>query len=174
MNTLQKTLAVWLLAMAPMAFSQDSDLKVEEPYRPFQGTWKVGAPDQDVGPEAGIPEIFVDVVGKRFTLRGSAVAKDLGFPLEFRVASGDEVKPYRSLADRGVQGIDHLVDIENQIVVFWYVGIYELKDDVLRLRLKYCGQGVGREAFRNPNPPSSFDAEVEENEAYVVLKRVKK
>ncbi|TVP97182.1 MAG: hypothetical protein EA381_15705 [Planctomycetaceae bacterium] len=164
---------MWLLAAAPIAFAEDSDSQVEEPYRPFQGAWKVVAPDQEAGPEAEIPEIFVDVVGKKFTLRGSAVAKDLRFPLEFRVPSGDEVKPYRSLANRGIQGIDHLVDIENQIVVFWYVGIYELKDDVLRLRLKYCGQGVGREAFRNFKPPSSFSTEIKEDEAYVVLQRVK-
>ena len=62
---------------------------------------------------------------------------------EWKIPKDRHESPYRLSARRGVKGIDDIVDIERQIVIFWYVGIYRFKGNQLELALKYCGQGCG-------------------------------
>ncbi|QDT04873.1 hypothetical protein K227x_32700 [Rubripirellula lacrimiformis] len=119
-------------------------------------------------------EIFANVNGERFTLSGAAVAKDLRRPFEFRVPKDEKENPYRELQRRGAQNLDDILDVDNQIMVFWFVGIYKWTDEELHLALKYCGQGVEGQHFRDFRPPSSFDDNPTDGEVRLVLKRRKK
>lgn len=178
MTALLKSAICALVLATHVAFAQNVEPPVAERYLPFQGTWKLVAPPGiSVPSDAAIPEVFIDVTGNNFTLRGEGVRTKIEFPLEFFVPCGDEDKPYRQMAKRGRKNIEDIADIENQIVVFWFVGIYKLDKGVLQLRLKYAGQGSEFEAYRgeaarNATLPSSFSSEVPDNEAHVVLERV--
>lgn len=59
-------------------------------------------------------------------------------------------------------------------MVFWFVGIYKLTDDEIHLALKYCGQGLEGQHFRDFRPPSSFDEEQMDDEVRLILRRKKK
>ena len=94
-------------------------------------------------------------------------------PLEFRIPDSKRDNPYRALRERGAIALEDIVDVENQISVFWFVGIYKLKDDRLELAVKYCGQGLEGLHFKNFRPPSSFDEKPTDGETRVVLTRKK-
>lgn len=178
MTTLLKSALCVVLLAARVAFAQDPEPAVEDRYLPFQGTWKlVAPPDVTVPPDTVIPEVFVEVTRNEFTLRGEGVRTKIEFPLEFFIPSGDEDKPYRQMAEEGLGNLEDIADIENQIVVFWFVGIYKLDNGVLELRLKYVGQGSEFEAYRgeaarNATLPSSFSNRVPDGEVQIFLERV--
>ncbi len=178
MTTPLKSLICALLLTTHVAFAQDVEPPVAERYLPFQGTWKLIAPPGiSVPPDAVIPEVFVEVTGNEFALRGEGVRTKIDFPLKFFVPSGDEDKPYRQMAKNGHEKLEDIKDIENQIVVFWFMGIYRLDKGVLELRLKYAGQGSEFESYRgeaarNATLPSSFSSEVPDGEAQIFLVRV--
>lgn len=178
MTTFLKSAFLGVLLATHVAFAQDLEPVVEERYLPFQGTWKVVVPPGvAVPPDTVIPEVFVEVTGNKFTLRGEGVRTKIELPLEFFIPSGDEDKPYREMADQGLGNLEDIADIENQIVVFWFVGIYKLENGVLELRLKYAGQGSEFEAYRgeaarNATLPSSFSSDVPDGEVQIVLERV--
>ena len=119
------------------------------------------------------PEILVNVKGDSFTLSGSGITKDLPQPLEFRIPKDNKENRYRELQRRGAKKIDDIVDVKNQIMVFWFVGICKWTDEELHLALKYCGQGLEGQHFRDFRPPSSFDDDPTKGEVRLVLKRKK-
>ena len=123
-----------------------------------------------------LKEIFVEVTGDKFELKGNGLPRSirsLQEPLDFRIPESIEENPYRGLRDRGVGAIKDIVDVENQIEVFWFVGIFKLSANRLELAVKYCGQGVEGWHFRNFRPPSAFDEELTEGETRFVLERKK-
>ena len=122
--------------------------------------------------ESAPPQI-VEVRGERFELKGKGVTKSPPMPLEFRIPDSKRDNPYRALRERGAIALEDIVDVENQISVFWFVGIYKLKDDRLELAVKYCGQGLEGLHFKNFRPPSSFDEKPTDGETRVVLTRKK-
>jgi hypothetical protein len=168
-------LFVVLLVTCP-AVAQDLEPPVEERYLPFQGTWKlVAASDGSVSPNAVIPDVLVEITGNKISVR-EGVRPKIAFPLYFVIPARDEEKPYRWMANGGRRNIEAIADIENQIVVFWFVGIYKLDKGVLELRLKYAGQGSDFEAYRgetarNATLPGSFSSEVTDGEIQIVLER---
>ncbi len=172
-------IVIVLIAACPVS-GQEHGVAVEARYVPFQGTWKlIPPPGETVPMGADIPEVYVEVTGSQFALRGKGVKTKLDFPLEFYIPQADEDKPYRQMSRRGWKGFADIVDIESQIRVFWFVGIYKLENDILELRLKYVGQGSEFESYRgevarNATLPSNFDDEVPESEARIVLERVRK
>lgn len=140
-------------------------------YSKFQGDWVVASLQTQAESSEKLAEIFVNVNGERFTLSGSDVAKDLPQPFEFRVPQHERDNPYRELQGRGAKKLDDIVDVDYQIMVFWFVGIYKWTDDELHLALKYCGQGLVGQHFCDFRPPSSFDANPTDGEVRLILKR---
>ncbi len=161
-----------------VGFAQDIEPPIEERYLPFQGTWElVALTGFTAATDSSVPEVFVEVKGNEFEIRGKGVQEDIDFPLEFFIPSDDEDQPYRQMARRGLGDLEEILDVENQIIVFWFVGIYRLEKGVLELRLKYIGQGSEFESYRgavarNATLPSSFDSDVAKNEVRIVLERV--
>lgn len=163
-----------LLTTTCIGFAQDTKPdETPKRYSKFQGDWVVASMQTETESTEKPPEIFVDVNGDRFTLSGSGVAEDLPQPTEFRIPKDDKDNPYRELQRRGGKKLDDIVDIDNQITVFWFVGIYKWTDGELHLALKYCGQGVEGQHFRDFWPPSSFDDDPADGEVRLVLKRKK-
>ncbi len=78
------------------------------------------------GKNSDPPEVFVAVTGTSFELSGAGVTESLqNAPqdaLEFQIPETKRDRPYRVLRDRGAMALDDIVDVENQIMVFWYVG----------------------------------------------------
>ncbi len=164
----------FLLATTHTGFAQEPEtIEVPKRYSKFQGDWFVASRQPPAEGTEKPGEIFVNVNGKRFTLSGSAVAQDLPQPFEFRVPEDEQDNPYRDLQKRGAQNLDDIVDVDNQIVVFWFVGIYRWTDEELQLALKYCGQGLEGRHFREFRPPSSFDDDPTDGEVRLVLRRKK-
>ena len=97
-----------------------------------------------------------------------------GFPelLQWRIPKSPAERPYRQLREGGVKGIDDIVDVENQISVFWFVGIYRFHEKRLELALAYCGQGLEGKRVESFRPPSTFDAEPDDDEVRIVLERI--
>lgn len=163
-----------LLATTCIGFGQDpKPNETPERYSKFQGDWVVAAIQTETDRSEKLPEILVSVTGDRFTLSGSGVAKDVPHPLEFRVPKDNKENPYRDLQRRGGKKLSDIVDVNNQIVVFWFVGIYKWTDEDLHLALKYCGQGLEGQHFRDFRPPSSFDEDPTDGEVRLVLRRKK-
>lgn len=153
-------------------FAQDpQSTEIPKRYSKFQGDWVVASRQTQTESTEKPAEIFVNVNGERFTLSGSGVAKDLTQPFEFRVPQDKEDNPYRVLQRRGATKLDDIVNVDNQIMVFWFVGIYRWTDGELHLALKYCGQGLEGQHFRDFRPPSSFDDNPTDGELRLVLKR---
>ncbi len=161
-----------LLTTTCIGFAQDpkSD-EIPMRYSKFQGDWVVASMQTETDRSEKRPEILVTVKGDRFTLSGTGVAKDLPQPLEFRIPKDNKENPYRELQRRGGKKIGDIVDVDNQIMVFWFVGIYKWADEDLHLALKYCGQGIEGQHFRDFRPPSSFADDPTDGEVRLVLKR---
>ncbi len=156
-----------LIHLATLGVAQETDSSaIPEEYKPFQGEWKLAAiqsmsrmvpigayiPSDEQSAKT-LPEVFVKVTGMQFEMSGRGVAREWLKPLEFGIPAAKKDNPYRSLKERGAKNLDRIVDVENQIVVFWFVGIYKLADDELQLALKYCGQGLEGQHFRDFLPP---------------------
>ena len=163
--------------LKPGSYSEASEFEeiesVPERYLPFQGEWQVVSMEGAVTKEFTKPEIFVSVTGQRFEFSGSSFKESRG-PFEFQIPETDIDSPFRELQKHGVEGLDDIIDVKNQIMVFWYVGIFKLTDDKLHLALKYCGQGVEGVRFKTFRPPSSFDEQPMEGEIRITLERKKK
>jgi hypothetical protein len=148
---------------------------VPETYARFQGEWSLPHVYNDKGVSRKDPSVRVKVTGRKFELSGADISDTLSersFRLTIPATATDN--PYRHLKARGAQNLDDIVDVENQIWVFWFVGIYKwVNNDELHLALKYCGQGVEGEHFQDFRPPSSFDNPLEDGEVRLVLKRTK-
>ena len=164
---------ILVLLITSGANAQSDTQSLPKRYIPFQGEWHVVSMEGAVMKELTKPEILVSVTGQRFELSGSSV-KDSPFPFEFQIPETKSDGPFRELQKHGVEGLDGIIDVENQIMVFWYVGIFKLTDQKLYLALKYCGQGVEGEHFKNFRPPSSLDEKPMEGEIRIVLERKKK
>ena len=159
------------------------NLAITEAYTRFKGEWRLAEvqnpgihcliSEPDKWSKDALPDVLVKVTGNRFEMSGAGVEKNWLQPLEFGIAAAKTDNPYRNLKERGAKKLDDIVDVENQIVVFWFVGIYKLTDDKLHLALKYCGQGLEGKYFRDFRPPSSFDDEIMKDEVRLILKRVK-
>jgi len=163
---------IMLMAMPFISIAKEPQSNdIPKHYAKFQGNWVVVSESGTSRSSEAPPEILVAVTGKQFTLTGSGVSKDLPQPLEFRVPATQADNPYRELQKRGAQKLDEIVDVDNQIVVFWFVGIYRFTDDELHLALKYCGQGLEGQHFRDFRPPSSFDEDRMDDEVRLVLER---
>lgn len=145
---------------------------IPEQYAKFQGEWVLDVPAES-SDDGSPPEIVVTVTGNHFRVSGPTVDPFLSKPLELAVPRNAMENPYRWLRKRGVRNMDEIVDVDNQITVFWFVGIYEFVDDELHLALKYCGQGLEGEHFLNFRPPVSFAGERMEDETRLVLRRRK-
>ncbi len=174
-----------LIHLATLGVAKDTETSaIPEEYKRFQGEWKLASiqgtrkhnlfSQSDEQSAKSLPEVFVKVAGMQFEMSGPGAAKDWLKPLEFRIPATKKDNPYRSLKERGAMNLDGIVDVENQIVVFWFVGIYKLADDELHLALKYCGQGLEGQHFRDFRPPSSFDKEIMDDEVRLILKRKSK
>ncbi len=137
-------------------------------------TTNIDQPGDDKPGEKAPPEILVTVTGQRFELSGADVATEWQMPLRFGVPAGKKENPYRSLQERSAENLDDIGGVENQIVVFWFVGIHRLDGDELQLALKYCGQGLEGDYFRDFRPPLSFDDEPMEDEVRLTLRRKNK
>jgi len=176
-----------LIHFATLGVAQETETSaIPEQYKRFQGEWKLTAiqsmsrmvpvgvdiPSDEQSAKM-LPEVFVKVAGMQFEMSGRGVAKEWLRPLEFGIPATKKENPYRSLKERGAKNLDRIVDVENQIGVFWFVGIYKIADDELHLSLKYCGQGLEGQHFRDFRPPSSFEKEVMEDEVRLILKRKK-
>jgi hypothetical protein len=168
------TAIILLLTTTCTGFAQEPNQdETPERYSKFQGDWVVASMQTETERLEKPPEILVNVNGERFTLSGSGVAENLRQPLEFRIPKDDKDNPYRALQRRGGKKLDDIVDVDNQIVVFWFVGIYKWTDEELYLALKYCGQGLEGQHFRDFRPPSSFDDDPTFGEVRLVLRRKK-
>lgn len=161
-----------LLTFAVAGLAEDpASSVIPKRYAELQGEWIVASVQNDKASTEEPPQIFVNVSGMEFTLSGSGVTKDLPDSLEYRVPRTQRDNPYRVLHRRGARELDGIVDVENQIAVFWFVGIYKWTEEGLHLALKYCGQGVEGKHFRDFRPPSSFDDEPLDGEVRLVLTR---
>ncbi|WP_430452978.1 hypothetical protein [Rhodopirellula europaea] len=160
------------LVLSVLCLTQANAAELPEQYKPFQGRWKQTPPPDSTDPNTAVPEVFVDVVGRSFVLHGDGVAKNCRRVYEYRVPGDREPKPYQYLHDRGTRNVADLVDLPNQITVFWWVGIYRFADDRIELALKYCGQGVEGDAARMFRPPSAFKANPPKGVARIFLQRV--
>ena len=174
-----KLTALFLMLLTTSgAFAQSDTQSVPERYLPFQGEWRVVSMNGSKTKSSDPPEIIVEVTGLKFRLSGSGVPESLQHvppdALEFKIPETDSDRPYRVLRDRGATALDDIVDVKNQITVFWYVGIFDLTDDKLQLALKYCGQGVEGVHFKNFRPPSSFDKKPIDGEIRISLERKQK
>ena len=168
------TAIVLLLAITCIGFAQDPKPdEIPKRYSKFQGDWVVASMQTGTDRSGKSPEILVTVSADRFTLSASGAAKDVPQPLEFRIPKDNKDNPYRELQRRGRKKLDDIVDVDNQIMVFWFVGIYQWTDEDLHLALKYCGQGLEGQYFRDFRPPSSFADEPTDGEVRLVLKRMK-
>ena len=166
-----KLALIFVLLFASRAISQEDAKSVARQYLPFQGEWRLIAQDGGASKEKDLPEIVVTVTGQQFELSGSGIKTELPMPLEFRVPAKEKDNPYRDLKKRGAKKLDDIIDVKNQIAVFWFVGIFKLSGDELQLALKYCGQGVEGIHFETFRPPSSFDRKPTDGELRVTLKR---
>lgn len=168
-----KPIALILLLTTPFVCRAQGSCSTDIPkrYAAFQGEWVLASISDSTGRYDSPPEILVSVTGKQFTVNGSGVTTELPSPLEFSVPKTAADNPYRELQKRGAQKLDKIVDVENQITVFWFVGIYKITDGELHLALKYCGQGLEGKHFRDFRPPSSFDEECMDDEVRLILKR---
>ena len=164
---------ILVLLITSGADAQCDTQSLPKRYLPFQGEWQVDSMEGAITKELAKPEILVSVTGQRFELSGSSV-KDSPGRFEFQIPESKSDGPFRELQKHGAEGLDDIIDVENQIMVFWYVGIFELTDDKLHLALKYCGQGVEGEHFKNFRPPSSFDEKPMKGEIRITLERKKK
>jgi hypothetical protein len=165
---------VLLLAAMCIGFAQGP--KVDDTtkrYSKFQGDWVVASMQTGTKPTEKPPGIAVNVIGDTVTLNGSGVAKHTPVTFEFRIPQDDKENPYRELQRRGGKKLDDIVDVNNQIDIFWFVGIYNITDEELKLALKYCGQGLEGRQFQEFRPPSSFDDEPTDGEVRIVLRRKK-
>lgn len=166
------TTIVLLLATSCIGFAQDRKPDaIPKRYSKFQGDWMVASLQTETDRSEKPPEIVVNVTGDRFTLSSSGVAKDFPQLLEFSIPKDNKENPYRELQRRGGKKLDDIVDIDNQIMVFWFVGIYKWKDDELHLALKHCGQGLEGQHSRDFRPPSAFDDAPTDGEVRLVLNR---
>ena len=163
------TLLLVVLSLTPV---QADDHELPGQYGPFQGRWKQVLPPGSPQPEAALPDVFVDIVGRSFVLHGNGVAELHQRVYEYRVPGPGETKPYQYLRERGIGNLADLVDLPNQITVFWWVGLYRFQNDCLELTLKYCGQGVEGDAARKFRPPSSFAPDPPKNVARIYLEKV--
>jgi hypothetical protein len=161
------------LLVANVSNAQLDGQAVSKRYQPFQGEWRLVSMENPESKRDEIPEIVVKVTGEQFELTGKGITSKAPGRLEFRIPETKEDNPYRDLKKRGAESIDDIVDVENQILVFWFVGIYRLKDDRLELAVKYCGQGLEGIHFRNFRPPSSFDQKPTGGETRFILERKK-
>jgi len=172
-----------LIHFATLGVAQEAESSgIPEEYKPFQGEWILtAAQSKDVNTLSdeqsakALQQVCVKVTGMQFEMWGRGVAKECQKPFrfEFRIPASKQDNPYRSLKERGAKKLDDIIDVENQIVVFWFVGIYKLANDELQLALKYCGQGLEGQHFRDFLPPSSFEKEVMDDEIRLILKRKK-
>jgi len=168
------TAIILLLATTCIGFAQVSKTDdTPKRYSKFQGDWVVASMQAGSKPTEKLSGITVNVNGDTFTLNGSGVAKHLPASFEFRIPEANEQNPYRELQRRGGKKLDDIVDVSNQIEVFWFVGIYNITDEELKVALKYCGQGLEGQQFQEFRPPSSFDDEPTDGEVRIVLKRKK-
>lgn len=178
-NSLMKLVSlILLLATTCISIAQEPHAppgtEVPRHYKKFQGEWVVVSQSDSPGKDETSSELLVTITGQRIVAKGPGVSKDLPQPLEFTIPKTAEENPYRELRKLGAKKLDKIVDVENQITVFWFVGIYKLQDDELQLALKYCGQGLEGQHFRDFVPPSSFDEKQMEDEVRVTLRRKKK
>lgn len=162
-----------VLLMASRVLAQNDPQSVPKRYLPFQGEWRVVAIEDHDRKTSCVPEIFAKVTGQKFELSGAGVSDSTLNSFEFGVPENKSDNPYCSLREHGAKALDDIVDVENQIVVFWFVGIFKLTDDELQLALRYCGQGVEGVHFKNLRPPSSFDQKPIDGEIRIVLERRK-
>ena len=146
--------------------------ELPDQYKPFQGRWKQTPPPDSPETESAAPEVLVDVVGRSFVLHGNGVTERYRRVYEYRVPGPDETQPYQYLHEQGIGKLAGLVDLPNQITVFWWVGLYRFHNNRLELRLKYCGQGVEGDAAREFRPPSSFDPHPPKDVARIFLEKV--
>ena len=164
---------ILVLLLTSQAIAQSGTQSLPKRYLPFQGEWRVVSMEGAVTKKFNKPEIFVSVTGKQFEISGSSV-EELPGPFEFQIPETKGDGPFRELQKNGVEGLDDIIDVENQIMVFWYVGIFKLTDDKLHLALKYCGQGVEGVHFKTFRPPSSFDERPMTGEIRITFERKKK
>jgi hypothetical protein len=164
---------VLLLLFAGLAIAQDETLVVPKQCKPFQGTWRIVSMEDCEAKKEVDHDVDVQVKGEKFELKGNGVSASIPQPFEFRVPANKEDNPFRGLQEHGAEALSDIVDVENQIAVFWFIGIYRLKGDKLELALKYCGQGLEGIHFKNFRPPSSFDKKPMDGEIRVTLKRKK-
>lgn len=153
--------------------AQNDPQSVPKRYLPFQGEWRVVAMEDHETKSSCVAEIFVKVTGRKFELSGAGVSDSTLNSFEFGIPKNKSDNPYRSLREHGAKALDDIVDVENQIVVFWFSGIFKLTDDELQLALTYCGQGVHGAHFKNLRPASSFDQKPIDGEIRIVLERRK-
>jgi hypothetical protein len=171
--TLLTSFIVGIFARVVLADEQEI---VQKRYKPFQGKWRVVSMKHYEKPQVELMDVFVEVTGDKFELKGAGLPRSIRSypePLDFRIPESIQDNPYRDLRNRGVEAIKDIVDVENQISVFWFVGIFRLREDRLELAGKYCGQGLEGLHFKNFRPPSSFDEELTEGETRFVLERMK-
>ncbi len=175
------TLLVFIPFAPHCVADEEKNPATSESYTRFKGEWRL-VEIQNPGPhcllrppdsraERSMPEVFVTVTGNQFEMSGAGVKKEWLRPLDFYVPAAKTDNPYRKLKEYGTENVDDIIDIENQICVFWFVGIYKLTDDKLQLALKYYGQGVEGVEARTFRPPSSFDDKIMKDEVRLVLKR---
>jgi hypothetical protein len=166
---------LFVTIFALVAYADDNPQVVPKRYEPFQGKWRVVSMKNHDKTRVELKEIFVDVTGDKFELTGNGLPRSIRSvpqPLDFRIPESIQENPYRDLRDRGVDAIN-IVDMENQISVFWFVGIFKLEGDRLELAVKYRGQGLEGLHFKNFRPPSAFDQELTDGETRFVLERKK-
>jgi len=156
------------------AIAQDAREKQSNDTAPLRGKWTLVS-ISGLGERTKTLDVQVVVDDRSFKLSGKDAGSNfLNRNFEWKIPRDRHENPYRQLQRRGVKGIDDIVDIEDQIVVFWFVGIYRLKENRLELALKYCGQGLEGKKFENFRPPSTFEGKPDDDEIRLVLKRLDK
>ncbi len=165
------------LLFVPAAIAQEvkeEHSNDKDPTGAFLGKWKLVS-ISGPGEQMKTLDVQVAVEDGSFKLSGTDAGPDIVHrSFEWNIPKDRDERPYRILRQRGVKGIDEIVDIERQIVIFWFVGIYRFQGNRLELALKYCGQGLEGEKFENFRPPSTFEGKPDNDEIRIVLKRLDK
>ncbi len=163
-------IVVILLLLAVTGFSSEPVGSKHEPPADLLGTWKVDSIRTSELTQLNL-DVRVVVQPRALRLEGAGLSEDSPREVSWSVPTSRFDNPYRALFEDGVLGVESFVDAANQITVFWYHGIYRIKDDKLEVALVYCGQGLKQHDVKVLALPKSLDDPIGPDEIRIVLSR---
>lgn len=166
-------MACLLMVVASLVSAQDADVRNRETLERMQGSWEILEVYSDT------KKLDSPKIPRRVRVNGKKVkpvellSQNKWFAangLDIGLVNEDGSTIYSVFKSRGMAaGIND--DLPNQIVVFWFVGLYRFKDERLELVLKYAGQGVEGEQARRWKPPVDFERRAGQEHFHLLLGR---